>query len=145
MEWKRFITLRKKTVRCFPIASYLLPYIPVPAKSSSEQARGVSYQSDATEAKNSFRESNVRAYPNPVRPDYSGVITVTGMVYDSDVKIVDTAGHLIYQGTSLGGQFIWDGRNKQGRRVATGIYMVLAADSEGKEGIVTKIAFIRGE
>ena len=37
----------------------------------------------------------------------------------------------------------WDGRNKQGRRVATGIYMVLAADSEGKEGIVTKIAFIK--
>lgn len=105
----------------------------------------VSYQSDATEAENSFKESNVRAYPNPVRPDYSGVITVTGMVYDSDVKIVDTAGHLIYQGTSLGGQFTWDGRNKQGRRVATGIYMVLAADSEGKEGIVTKIAFIRGE
>lgn len=105
----------------------------------------VSYQSDATEAENSFKESNVRAYPNPVRPNYSGVITVTGMVYDSDVKIVDTAGHLIYQGTSLGGQFTWDGRNKQGRRVATGIYMVLAADSEGKEGIVTKIAFIRGE
>ena len=105
----------------------------------------VSYQSDATEAENGFKESNVRAYPNPVRPDYNGVITVTGMVYDSDVKIVDTAGHLIYQGTSLGGQFTWDGRNKQGRRVATGIYMVLAADSEGKEGIVTKIAFIRGE
>ena len=73
------------------------------------------------------------------------MITVTGMVYDSDVKIVDTTGHLIDQGTSLGGQFTWDGRNKQGRRVATGIYMVLAADSEGKEGIVTKIAFIRGE
>lgn len=103
----------------------------------------VSYQSDATEAESSFKESHVRAYPNPVRPDYNGVITVTGMVYDSDVKVVDTAGHLIYQGTSLGGQFTWDGRNRQGRRVATGIYMVLAADSEGKEGVVTKIAFIR--
>lgn len=103
----------------------------------------VSYQSDATEGESSFKESNVRAYPNPVRPDYDGVITVTGMVYDSDVKIVDAAGHLIYQGTSLGGQFTWDGRNRQGRRVATGIYMVLATDNEGKKGVVTKIAFIR--
>ncbi len=89
------------------------------------------------------KENNIYAYPNPVRPDYNGVITVTGMVYDSDVKIVDTAGQLIYQGTSLGGQFTWNGRNRQGRRVATGIYMVLATDNEGKEGVVTKIAFIR--
>lgn len=103
----------------------------------------VSYQSDATEAASRFEESNVHAYPNPVRPDYEGVITVTGLVYDSDVKIVDTAGHLIHQGTSLGGQFTWDGRNRQGKRVATGIYMVLAADGNGKEGVVTKIAFVR--
>ena len=65
------------------------------------------------------------------------------MVYDSDVKIVDAAGHLVYQSTSLGGQFTWNGRNRQGKRVSTGIYMVLAADSEGKEGVVTKIAFVR--
>jgi hypothetical protein len=103
----------------------------------------VSYQSNATDAAESFKKADVRAYPNPVRPNYGGVITVTGLVYDSDVKIVDTAGHLIYKGTSLGGQFTWDGRNRQGQRVATGIYMVLATDSEGKEGVVTKIAFIR--
>ena len=103
----------------------------------------VSYQSDATEAESNFKESNVRAYPNPVRPEYDGIITVTGMVYDSDVKIVDAAGHLVYQSTSLDGQFTWNGRNRQGKRVSTGIYMVLAADSEGKEGVVTKIAFVR--
>jgi hypothetical protein len=103
----------------------------------------VAYQSDATPAADTFVKANVRAYPNPVRPDYGGVITVTGLVYDSDVKIVDAAGHLVYRGTSLGGTFTWDGRNLRRQRVATGIYLVLAADSSGKEGVVTKIAFIR--
>ncbi|MDR0896054.1 MAG: Por secretion system protein [Prevotellaceae bacterium] len=103
----------------------------------------VAYQSDATNAAESFKRADVRAYPNPVRPDYNGVITITGLVYDSDVKIIDTAGHLVYQGSSLGGQFTWNGCTPQGRRVATGIYMVLATDREGKEGVVTKIAFIR--
>lgn len=103
----------------------------------------VSYQSDATEAENSFNKDNVYAYPNPVRPDYDGIITITGLMYDSDVKIVDTAGYLIHQGTSLGGQFGWNGRDKQGKKVASGIYMVLAANAEGKEGVVTKIMIIK--
>ena len=103
----------------------------------------VSYQSNATEAVKSFQKEEVYAYPNPVRPDYTGVITITGLMYESNVKIVNIAGQLIHQGTSNGGLFTWDGLDKQGRRVPSGIYMVLAADSEGKEGIVTKIAIIR--
>lgn len=102
----------------------------------------ISYQSDATEAGESFSE-DIYAYPNPVKPDYSGVITVTGLVRDSDVRITNVSGKLMYKGTSVGGQFTWDGRNEQGRRVSSGIYFVLAADAEGKEGVVTKIAFIQ--
>ena len=102
----------------------------------------ISYQSDATEAEETF-SNNIHAYPNPVKPGYDGLITVTGMVRDSDVKIADAAGNVVYSGTSLGGQFTWDGRNLQGRRIASGVYFVLAADSNGKEGVVTKIVIIR--
>ena len=62
---------------------------------------------------------------------------------DSDIKITNISGKLIYEGSSIGGQFTWDGRNMQGNRVASGVYFVLAANKEGKEGIVTKIMFIR--
>lgn len=103
----------------------------------------VSYQSDAIEAKDSFVKDDVYAYPNPVKPDYTGVITVTGLVQDTDVKITNVSGKLIYSGTSVGGQFTWDGKNLQGNRVPSGVYFVLAADSQGKEGIATKILFIR--
>lgn len=103
----------------------------------------VTYQSDATEAQTSFSESNVRAYPNPVRPDYEGYISITGLMMNSQVKITDSYGSLIHEGTSIGGSFSWNGRNSKGRRVASGVYHVMATDENGSEGIVTKIVVVR--
>lgn len=36
------------------------------------------------------------AYPNPVLPDYSGLIYVRGLALDSEVRITDSAGHLVF-------------------------------------------------
>jgi len=102
----------------------------------------IAYKSDATEGLNTF-DSAIHAYPNPVAPDYEGVITVTGLMKDSNVKIVNTAGKLMTEGTSLGGSFSWDGKNRENQRAASGVYFVLAADKEGKTGIVTKIVLIK--
>ena len=102
----------------------------------------ISYMSDATEGENTFSET-AHAFPNPVKPDYTGLITITGLIRDSNVKITDINGNLIFAGSSVGGQFTWNGRNSKGRRVASGVYLVLAADAEGKEGIATKILIIK--
>lgn len=102
----------------------------------------VSYQSDAVEAENTFADKAI-VYPNPVRPGYEGLITVKGLVRDSDVKIIDVSGNLIHSGKSSGGMFTWDGKNQQGRRVASGIYYILAANQEGTEGVVGKIMVIK--
>ena len=103
----------------------------------------VSYTTDATRAATEYAPDKVYAYPNPVAPDYDGPITVVGLKANSHVKITNTAGRLVAQGTSLGGSFTWNGRTPQGQRVATGIYYVLGCDEEGREGVVTKILFIR--
>lgn len=103
----------------------------------------VSYKSDATEAENEFKDNNVHAYPNPVSSDYDGIIAITGLVRDSNVKIVDVSGKLIYSGISVGGQFTWNGKNRNGKKVSSGVYFVLATNSEGKNGIVTKIVIIK--
>ena len=102
-----------------------------------------SYMSDATEASVEMVKDDVYAYPNPVVSGYEGLITVVGLSRDADVKILTSSGVLVAQGRSNGGTFTWDGRDRQGHRVASGIYMVAAATSEGKKGVVCKIAIVR--
>ena len=102
-----------------------------------------SYMSDATRPEEKLDESNIYAYPNPVKADYSGNIAIVGLTHDCNVKIVDTAGYLINEGTSNGGQYSWNGRNARGEKVASGVYYVLTYDSNGNEGVATKIVVIR--
>lgn len=103
-----------------------------------------SYMSDATAVNEEMTKDNVWAYPNPVRPDYTGLITITGLNYDTDVKIVTANGTLVAEGRSNGGTFTWDGCDQHnGKRVASGVYMVLAATAEGNKGTVCKIAIVR--
>ncbi|MBQ9669128.1 MAG: Por secretion system protein [Prevotella sp.] len=102
-----------------------------------------SYMSDATTASIEMVKDNVYAYPNPVVSGYDGMITVVGLSMDADVKILSTSGQLVAQGRSNGGTFTWDGRDRQGRRVASGVYMVAAATSDGKKGVVCKVAVIK--
>lgn len=103
----------------------------------------VAYNNDASEPEESLEKNNVLAYPNPVKPDYNGYITIKGLTANSSIKITSSNGQLITSGTSNGGIFTWNGRNKQGKRVASGAYSVMATDEEGKESVVTKIIIIR--
>ena len=102
-----------------------------------------SYMSDATDAAIEMVNDDVYAYPNPVVSGYEGLITVVGLSRDADVKVLTANGQLVAQGRSNGGTFTWDGRDRQGRRVASGVYMVAAATSDGKKGVVCKIAVIK--
>ena len=101
----------------------------------------VSYQGQATKGEDSFSEMYV--YPNPVRPDFEGDITITGLMTDTNVKITDTAGRLVYETTSVGGQAFWDGRNLWGKKVKTGVYLIFVATADGSVSDVTKVAIVR--
>lgn len=101
----------------------------------------ISYRSDAIEGKKSY--SNVYAFPNPIKPDYEGLITITGLMAKSTVRITDLNGNSIFEGTSEGGQISWNGRNRQGNRLASGVYLVYAALSDATDGIVTKILILK--
>ena len=100
----------------------------------------ISYMGEATEANDEF--SDVYVYPNPVRETYEGPIVVKGLVDDTDVKITDISGNLVYKTTSLGGQAIWDGKNLNGNRCKTGVYLIFLSDAFGEKTKVTKLMFI---
>jgi len=101
-----------------------------------------SYMGDASQPAEEMTKDNVYAYPNPVKPDYTGLITVTGLTLNADIKIVTSNGVLVREGRSNGGTFTWDGCDSKGKRVASGVYMVQTATSEGSKGTVCKIAVI---
>ena len=102
-----------------------------------------SYMSDATITNEEMSKDNVWAYPNPVRPEYNGLITITGLSYNADVKICTSNGVLVNEGRSTGGSYTWNGCDKDGKRVASGVYMVQTAKSDGSKGTVCKIAIVR--
>jgi hypothetical protein len=100
----------------------------------------VAYRGDATEPAKTFGQ--VYAFPNPVRPNYTGVITIAGLVENTIVKITDISGNLVYETRSQGGQATWDGCNLNGRRVSTGVYLIFCADSTGEQTAVSKLLFV---
>ena len=101
-----------------------------------------SYASDATQPSEEMTKDNVYAYPNPVTPEYTGKITIVGLSFNADVKIVTSNGALVNQGRSTGGSYQWDGRDLNGKRVASGVYMVQAATETGDKGVVCRIAVV---
>jgi hypothetical protein len=100
----------------------------------------ISYKSDAT--KGDSTNTDVYAYPNPVRPGYNGPIAIKGLVTDAIVKITDIRGSVIYETRAEGGQAIWNGCNFDGRRANTGVFLVFITNDDGTEKEVTKILFI---
>jgi len=100
----------------------------------------LSYRSDATGADEYF--GNVYVFPNPVRPEYSGEITITGLAYDVNVKITDISGNIVFETNSLGGQAIWNGQTFDGRKVSSGVYLVFSTNNDGSQTFLTKFLFL---
>ena len=100
----------------------------------------ISYMGEATEGTDNYND--VYVFPNPVRESYSGPIVVKGLLEDTDIKITDIAGNLVYQTTSMGGQAVWDGKTLNGNRCKTGVYLVFMNDATGETTKVTKLLFI---
>lgn len=87
----------------------------------------IGFQSDAAESHEDL--SDIHAYPNPVRPEFSGEVTITGLMENTHVKICDVSGATVYETISNGGIATW---NPEG--VPSGVYFALCFTESGVKG-----------
>ncbi|MCY7356464.1 MAG: T9SS type A sorting domain-containing protein, partial [Rudanella sp.] len=101
----------------------------------------VSYGGVATEPAEAL--TGITIFPNPVRPDFTGLVGIRGLTDNAVVKILDTAGLLVYETRAQGGTATWNLQDYRGRSAQTGIYLVIVVAANGTEGIAGKLAVVR--
>lgn len=101
----------------------------------------VAYEGTATAPRDNL--DGVYAFPNPVRPGFTGNVTIDGLTSNANVKITDIEGNLVFETTSQGGSVLWDTKAFGKYKVASGVYMVLITSADYLETKVTKIMVVR--
>lgn len=99
-----------------------------------------SFRGTATEGGET--NEKILVYPNPVPPGFTGSIGIRGLVNNAIIKITGLDGRLVYQTRASGGQAVWDGRDYQGRRISSGVYLILISNDERTENAKARIVFL---
>ena len=84
----------------------------------------------------------IEVYPNPIRPGYTGLLTIRGLQADCVVKITDIAGNAVFETTATGGSVQWDLLSFGGDRVRSGVYLIFVTTNDGLESAVEKVMII---
>jgi hypothetical protein len=100
----------------------------------------ISYQSDASEPSNDY--AHVKIFPNPIKPEFQGLLTINGLIENSAIKITDASMRLVYETLSNGGTATWNLQNPKGQRASTGVYLVFMIPENGNEVFIGKFLLI---
>ena len=102
-----------------------------------------SYDSHVTESVEDLTEESVVIYPNPVRPNTDAIVTIQGLEDGCEVKILSSAGRVVWGTKSIGGSVRWNCCNMQGERVASGVYHIVCNTGDAKQTIVKRIVVMK--
>ncbi|RMG61559.1 MAG: hypothetical protein D6722_19570 [Bacteroidetes bacterium] len=100
----------------------------------------ISFQGDATEDNGNC--GDVFVFPNPVFTDRHEAVTIRGSLRGAKVRVTTVSGLLVRELDAQGGTAVWDGRDVQGRKVRSGIYLALITDDNGEETCIGKFSLI---
>jgi ligand-binding sensor domain-containing protein len=99
-----------------------------------------SYRGTSTDGDDKY--SNVKVFPNPVKPGFNGLVGISGLATNASVKITDVAGNMVYETTAQGGTAVWNVKDYNGRRAASGVYLIFCSTADGTSTFVSKIAVV---
>ena len=103
----------------------------------------IEYGGQARDPEENLSESNILVYPNPVKPDFDGYVTITGLTQWSTIRILSNSGRLIHQGTSNGGSYSWNLTDMNGNKVTSGVYHAIITNQENNKSEGASITVIR--
>ena len=101
----------------------------------------VSYRGTATDGGSTYQ--NTKIFPNPVRPGFSGLVAIKGLVQNANVKLTSVNGLLVKEINAAGGTATWNLTNYNNQPVQSGVYLVFSSSADGNETFVGKITVIR--
>ncbi len=103
----------------------------------------VSFNGSSTAPADNLEE--VIVFPNPVRPGFNGNVRIDGLTANTNVKITDLVGNLVYEENTTGGTIEWDTTAFGRHKVASGVYLILiTGPPQGEqETKVEKVMIIR--
>jgi hypothetical protein len=82
--------------------------------------------------------------PNPYLIPSAVRLTIRNLSAEASVKIISTNGALVSQFKAQGGgRAFWDGRDSDGKVVASGIYFIVAFSDNGDQTGTAKVAVVR--
>lgn len=99
----------------------------------------VSFRADATEA--SIKPEAI-IFPNPVTNNFTGLVGITGVMENAIVKITNAEGRLVNQMQANGGTASWNLQDYTGKRVGSGVYLVIASAQDVGESVAGKIVVV---
>ena len=89
-----------------------------------------------------LEQYDISSYPQPFNPQKHSQIIFDGLSYESDIKITTPEGRLVRSLSSKSRKFSWNGRDENGVKVESGIYLIIGTSAEGEKKAVGKFAVI---
>jgi hypothetical protein len=80
---------------------------------------------------------NMYAFPNPVEPNFTGMIKIANLMENSYVTVTDHDGNVVAEFGPVIGSALWDSSGADGERVPTGLYNIYA--KQGSQPDITGV------